>query len=72
MLYQHPLASSLDELIQHHGHISQNEATYVEAEELCGMASGQFETDVSRGRVLEARVFDLAGDLIYWLLVVYN
>lgn len=39
-LYQDPLASSLYELIQHHGHISQNETAYVEAEELGGVAGG--------------------------------
>jgi len=64
VLDKHPLAPALDELVQHHGHISQHKAADVEAEELCGVAGGEFEADVRGRRVLEARVFDLAGDLI--------
>jgi hypothetical protein len=37
-LYEYPLAASLDEFIQHHGHVGQDEAADVEAEELCGVA----------------------------------
>jgi hypothetical protein len=63
-LNEYPLTSSLDELIQHHSHIGQNEAANVEAEEFGGVAGGELETDVCWGRVLEAWVFNLAGDLI--------
>lgn len=63
-LDQHPLTSPLDELVQHHGDIRQHEAADVEAEELCGVAGRQLQADMCRGRVLEAGVLDLAGDLV--------
>jgi hypothetical protein len=63
-LHENPLAPSLDEFIQHHSDVRENEATNVKAEEFGGVAGGEFEADVCGGRVLEAWVFDLAGDLI--------
>jgi len=36
--YKHPLGPPLDELIQHHRHIREHEATDVKAEELSGVA----------------------------------
>jgi hypothetical protein len=63
-LYEYPFTSSLDEFIQHHGHVSQNKAANVETKEFCGVAGGELKTDMGGRRVLEAWVFDLAGDLI--------
>jgi hypothetical protein len=45
-LYEYPFTPSLDEFIQHHGHISQNKAANIEAKELCGMASRELEANV--------------------------
>lgn len=70
--YQHPLASPLDKLIQHHGHIREHEAANVEPEELGGVAGRQLKTDVRGRRVLEAGVFDLAGDLVCEALVPFK
>lgn len=61
---EHPLASPLDEFVQHHRHVRQHEAADVEAEEFGGVAGAEFEADVCGRRVLEAWIFDLASDLI--------
>lgn len=61
---QHPLTPPLNELIQHHRHIRKHKATDIEPEELSRMACREFESDVRRGGVLEAWVFDLARDLV--------
>lgn len=64
-LNKHPLAPPLDELIQHQTHVRQHEATDVEPEELRRMPRGEFQPHVRLRAVLEARVLDLARDLIY-------
>jgi hypothetical protein len=69
---EHPLAAPLDELVQHHGHVREHEAADVEAEELCGVAGRELEADVRGGRVLEAWVFDLAGDLICFIVLEWS
>jgi hypothetical protein len=63
-LNQHPLTTTLDELIKHKSHISQGKATDVEAEELGRVSGAEFQTDVGWGGVLESWIFDLLGDLI--------
>lgn len=64
-LNKHPLTPPLDELIQHQTHIRQHEATDIKPEELRRMARGEFQPHVRLRAVLEARVLDLARDLIY-------
>jgi hypothetical protein len=59
-----PLTASLHELIQHHAHIRQHEATDIEREKLRRVAHAEFETHMRLGRVLQTRVFGLASDLI--------
>lgn len=61
---QRPLRSPLDKLIHQQPQIGQNEATDVESEELRRVADAQLETDMRLRRVLEARIFDLASDLV--------
>lgn len=51
-LYQNPLASALDELVQHHGDVAQHKAADVEAEELRRVARAQLEADMGGRRVL--------------------
>lgn len=42
--HKNPFASSLDELVQKHSDVGENEATYIEAEEFGGVASTELET----------------------------
>jgi hypothetical protein len=60
-----PLRASLDELVHQQAQVGQDEATNVESEELGRVADAEFKADVRLRRMLEARVFDLTGDLIY-------
>lgn len=64
VLSERPLRASFDELVHQQAQVSQNEATHEEREELCRMTNAQLEADVRLRRVLEARIFDLASDLI--------
>jgi hypothetical protein len=59
-----PFRASLDELVHQQAQVGQDEAANVESEELGRVADAEFKTDVRLRRVLEARVFDLTGDLI--------
>lgn len=62
---QRPLRSPLNELVHQQSQIRQNEPTDVESEELRSVADAQLETNVRLRRVLEARIFDLASDLVW-------
>lgn len=63
--HQHPLAPTLDKFVQQDGQVRQNEATDVESKELGGVTRAKFQPDLSLVRMPQARVFDLACDLIY-------
>jgi hypothetical protein len=64
-LDQNPLGAAFDEFVHEHAQIGQDKAADVEAEELGGVTSAEFETDVRRRRQFEARVLDLSRDLVY-------
>ena len=61
---KYPFRAPLDVLVDQQAHIGKQEATNEEAKELCGVAGTEFESNVSRGRVLETRILDLAGNLV--------
>ena len=63
-LNKHPLTPPLDELIQHKTHIGKHKPTDIKPEELGCMAGGEFQAHVRLRAVLEARVLDLARDLV--------
>ena len=63
-LSKSPLGASLDELVHQQAQVGQDEAANVEGEELGSVADAEFKADVRLRRVLEARIFDLTGDLI--------
>ena len=63
-LSERPFRASLDELVHQQAQVGQDEATHEEREELCRVTDAQLEADVRLRRVLEARIFDLASDLI--------
>ena len=64
-LDQHPFTAPLDELVEHHAHISQCEAAHIETKELGGMSRAELQADMRRGRMLQTRIFNLLGNLIY-------
>ena len=63
-LGQHPLRAALDILVDQRADISEHEAAYIKAEKLGRVSGAELETDVRGRRVLEARVLNLARDLI--------
>jgi hypothetical protein len=63
-LSERPLRPPLDKLIHQQSQVSQNEATHKEREELRCMPNTQLEAYVRLRRVLQARIFDLASDLV--------
>ena len=63
-LSERPLRASLDELVHQQAQVGQDEATHEEREELCRVTDAELEADVRLRRVLEARIFDLASNLI--------
>jgi hypothetical protein len=64
-LSERPLRASLDELVHQQAQVGQDEATHEEREELCRVTDAELEADMRLRRVLEARIFDLASNLIY-------
>lgn len=68
-LRERPLCASLDELVHQQAQVSQDEAAHEESKELRRMANAELEANVRLRRVLEARIFDLASDLICDCLV---
>lgn len=46
MLYQHPLATSLDKLVHKHAQIIEDKTTNVETEEFASVSGAEFEADV--------------------------
>jgi hypothetical protein len=68
-LRESPLRAPLHELVHQQAQVSQDEAAYEEGKELRRMADAKLEADVRLGRVLEARIFHLASDLICDCLV---
>ena len=63
-LSERPLRASLDELVHQQAQVGQDEATHEEREELCRVTDAELQADMRLRRVLEARIFDLASDLI--------
>ena len=63
-LGERPLRTPLDELVHQQAQVGQDEATHEEREELCRVTDAELQADVRLRRVLEARIFDLASDLI--------
>lgn len=66
-LHENPFAAALDELVEHHGDVCEDEAADVKGEKLCGVAGRELEADVCLGRGFEAWVFDLVGDAVCWV-----
>lgn len=62
--HKNPLASPLDELVQKHPNVGENEATDIEAKEFSGVASGELETNLRFVRMSETWVFNLACNLV--------
>jgi hypothetical protein len=63
-LSERPLRTPLNKLVHQQSQVSQNKATHEKREELRCMPDAQLEADVRLRRVLEARIFDLASDLV--------
>lgn len=61
---KHPLSASFDVLVHQRAEIREREPAHVEAEELGGVTDAELEPDVRGRRVLQARVLDLACDVI--------
>lgn len=65
ILNQHPLATSLDELVEHQAHISQCEPTNIKAKEFCSVSCAEFQANMGFGRMFESRVLNLLSNL-FW------
>ena len=63
-LSKDPFRALFDKLVHQQAQVGQDEAANVEGEELGSVADAEFKADVRLRRVLEARIFDLTGDLI--------
>lgn len=63
-LNEDPFTPSLNEFVQKHADISEDESADVEAEEFCRMAGTKLKTDLRFVRMSETRVVDLTRDLI--------
>ena len=61
---QHPLGSSLDELVQHKTDIRKDESANEEAEEFRCVPGAQLKAIVCLRGMLETWIFYLTGDLI--------
>lgn len=64
-LNQHPLATSLDELVEHQAHITQCEPANVKAKELSSMSCAEFQANMGFRRMFESRVLNLLSNL-FW------
>jgi len=63
--YKHPLAATLDKLVEENRQIREDEAAYVKGEELGRVPGAQLQAHLGLVGMSEAGIFHLAGDLIY-------
>lgn len=64
-LHHHPLTTPLDELVQQQRQILQDEPADVKGKELGSVPGAELEPDLRLVRMSEARVLNLASDLVY-------
>jgi hypothetical protein len=67
VLSKHPLTATLDELVQQHGQITQDESANIEPKELGRMPSAQLKSDLGLICMSQTGILDLTGNLICYL-----